>query len=111
MSNGRPIKDPRGEAYDLGLSYFRGELSRRTFLRRAAALSMSTPVVTAFLAGARPGVAMAQDATPNPDLAGEISTISNTGAGAESQAWNDRIDAFRRESRLRYAGTARTSNA
>ena len=94
VSNGRPIKDPRGEAYDLGLSYFRGELSRRTFLRRAAALSMSTPVVTAFLAGARPGVAMAQDQTPNPDLTGEISTISNTGAGAESQAWNDRIDAF-----------------
>jgi multiple sugar transport system substrate-binding protein len=90
----RPFPDPRGAAYDLSAGYYRGELSRRTFLQRAAALSLSTPVVTAILAGARPAVALAQDAEPNPDLTGEISTISNTGAGAESAAWNERIDAF-----------------
>jgi multiple sugar transport system substrate-binding protein len=94
VTRSRPHKDPRGAAYDLGWSFIRGELSRRTFLRRAAALSLSTPVVTAFLAGARPGVALAQDAEPNPDLTGEISTISNTGAGTESAVWNERIDAF-----------------
>jgi multiple sugar transport system substrate-binding protein len=90
----RPYRDPRGSAYDLGWSFYRGEISRRSLLRRAAALSLSTPVVSALLAGARPAVALAQDQTPNPDLTGEISVISNTGAGAESQAWNDRIDAF-----------------
>jgi multiple sugar transport system substrate-binding protein len=90
----KPIRDPRGEAYDLGWSFFRGEVSRRKFLKRAAALSLSTPVVSAFLAGARPAVALAQDAEVNEDISGEISTISNTGPGAESVAWNERIDAF-----------------
>ncbi|CAN5822492.1 hypothetical protein BH23CHL8_BH23CHL8_21430 [soil metagenome] len=94
MTRTRPIKDPRGAAYDLGWSFYRGEISRRSFLRRAAALSLSTPVVGAFLAGARPAVALAQDGEVNADLTGEISTISNTGAGAESTAWNERIDAF-----------------
>jgi multiple sugar transport system substrate-binding protein len=50
--------------------------------------------VAAILAGARPAVALAQDQAPNPDVSGNIKVISNTGAGAESQAWNDRIDAF-----------------
>jgi multiple sugar transport system substrate-binding protein len=86
--------DPRGPAYDLGTAFFRGEISRRSFLRRAAALSLSTPVVSAMLAGARPAVALAQSMEPRPDFTGAVSTISNTGAGAESQAWNERIDAF-----------------
>jgi multiple sugar transport system substrate-binding protein len=90
----RPIPDPRGAAYDLGWSFYRGDISRRSFLRRAAALSLSTPVVSAFLAGARPAVALAQDMEPRPEFSGTISTISNTGAGAESRAWNERIDAF-----------------
>lgn len=93
MARIRPIEDPRGDAYQLGDSFLRGDISRRKFLQRAAVLSISAPAVAALLAGARPAVALAQG-EQNTDVTGDIRVISNTGAGTESAVWNERIDAF-----------------
>jgi multiple sugar transport system substrate-binding protein len=99
MSRIRPINDPDREAYQLGESFLRGEVSRRDFLTRASQLAISTPVAAALLA-AQSGAVRAQGTSfppppePNADLTGQISSIANTGAGAESEAWNKRIDDF-----------------
>lgn len=98
MSRIRPVFDRDREAYQLSEGVLHGELSRRELLARASGLALGAPVVSALLTAGLPRAVRAQsagaDMTPNPSLTGSISTIANTGAGAESDAWNQRIDAF-----------------
>lgn len=97
MSDIKPVFDRDRESYQLMERMLRGELSRRELLARASVLAAGTPFAAALLtsparAGGRPvsgGAARGRSAAT-----GKISTIANTGAGAESAAWNKRIDDF-----------------
>jgi multiple sugar transport system substrate-binding protein len=95
VANIKPVFDRDRESYQLMERMLRGELTRRELLARMGGLAVATPFAGALLAPtgvrAASGRRTAQDGAA---ISGKISTIANTGAGAESAAWNKRIDDF-----------------
>jgi multiple sugar transport system substrate-binding protein len=107
MSEIIPKTDRDRELYQLAERIARQDISRRDVLRYASALALSAPAVAALLAACEsagtpapdtpaPGTSAPATSTPPDAISGTISCIANTGAGAESEAWNARIDAFER---------------
>ncbi len=97
MSRIKPVFDRDRESYQLMEKMLRGELSRREFLARTSVLAAGVPVAGALLSSpargaSRPGAGAG--GRSHAAATGAISTIANTGAGAESAAWNKRIDDF-----------------
>jgi multiple sugar transport system substrate-binding protein len=93
MANIKPVHDAEREAHQLARALLEGRLSRRDLLVRASGLAAAAPFAGSLLG---PVGVRAQSAAPGggSGLTGKISTIANTGAGAESAAWNKRIDDF-----------------
>ena len=93
MANIKPVHDAEREAHQLARALLEGRLSRRDLLVRASGLAVAAPFAGSLLG---PVGVRAQSAAPGggSGLTGKISTIANTGAGAESAAWNKRIDDF-----------------
>lgn len=87
MADIKAINDPEREAHSLVQDLLDGRLSRRDLIVRASGLAVAAPFAGSLLT--RSGVKAADAA-----VTGKISTIANTGAGAESAAWNQRIDDF-----------------
>ena len=97
MANIKPIHDPEREAIQLAARFLDGHISRRELFVRASGLALTAPVAVAILNSSRGAAASGsgpRTAQGGAALTGKISTIANTGAGAESAAWNKRIDDF-----------------
>lgn len=88
MANIKPVFDRDRESNQLVERLMEGQLTRRELLARAAGLGIALPFATSLVSSA------ARAQSPAASLSGKISSIANTGAGAESAAWNKRIDDF-----------------
>lgn len=86
------------ELYQLAERVVRGTMSRAELLKRATALGIGGSALASLLAacGGDDEAARTTPAgtEPSEEISGTISTIANTGAGAESEAWNKRIEEF-----------------